>query len=177
MRDNGLIKSRSTIMNAGDYVKWTGKDLFGKFQFFGQIIQLKDKDGWTKLKIPGVGYEVSTSDESDAFEVIAKPKNWDTLNQHTVPHVKPGMSGDRIFEDQPTVVKPVEKHVKTASTAVQAPSSKGDTKQRVIEAYNALKVDGIHPQRSAAIEKFISMGIGKNTASTYQYNCKSDWCK
>lgn len=168
-------------MKVGQCVKYTGTDGFGKFTYIGEVVAVGLPNNFVELYIPNTGVMGFSQDDHDGqFQVITKPANFDQLKHDFIPRV--GTDGTR----EPYIEQPKPKQqIITASNVANKPApiakpkgAKGDNKLRAIELYNSLKVNGAHPSRQVAIDAFVNqLGFGKNTASTYQYNCKSDWCK
>lgn len=166
-------------MNAQDYVRWTGQDTQGKFKYLAQVIKTGLKDNFVELSIPGVG-TLFVQETDGAFEVIDKPKNFEKLNQHTVP--SSNKPDDRIFSEESTKTSPIVQKVaviKQPTIVSNVVSTDGvGNKQRAIDLYTTMIVDGVHPSRSDVIEAFVTkLGFKSTTASTYQSNCKREWCK
>lgn len=167
-------------MKVGQCVKYTGTDGFGKFTYIGEVIAVGLPNNFVELYIPNTGVMGFSQDENDSeFKVIAKPANFDQLKHDFIPRV--GTDGTREpYIDKPrSTIQSAPPNIHSNAPVVAKPKgAKGDNKLRAIELYNSLKVNGVHPSRQVAIDAFVSqLGFGKNTASTYQYNCKSDWCK
>lgn len=166
-------------MNKQDYVRWTGEDTQGKFSYFAQVIQLGLKDNFVELLIPGVG-TMFVQETDGAFKVINKPKNFDQLNQHMAPSST--NKDDRVFSEESTKATPIVQKqtvIKQPTIVSERVSTDGvGNKQRAIDLYTTMIVDGVHPSRGDVIEAFVTkLGFKSTTASTYQSNCKREWCK
>lgn len=169
-------------MQVNDIVKWQSTDQHGKFEYIGQVLALNvEKLGLTKMYVPSVG-QIFFHPEDGKAKVIPKPADFELLDQ-TRPVYNEMAAKARGGK------KAVQSDVKTvqvASKATPAPehsivaaiAAKGDNKSTAIALYNQLKVKhNGHPPRGEVINALMEHGFTKNTASTYQYNCKSVWCK
>ncbi len=144
-------------MKVNDIVVWTFKDADnGKFGYTGQIVAITND-------------RVEVDVEDEVFGSCTLGVELADGKFKVIGHGEPKPAR------KPVVVKSKPAKVKVAPT-VKRP--KGDTRTAAVELYKSMIVVGAHPSRAEVVNAFITkLGMGKNTASTYQHNCKTKWCR
>lgn len=170
-------------MQVNDIVKWQSTDQHGKFEYIGQVLALNvEKLGLTKMYVPSVG-QIFFHPEDGKAKVIPKPAEFELIDQTRPVYnemAAKARGGKKAVQSDVKPLQGASKATTLHNELEEFSTKKDDNKTRAIERYNLLKSDfnNTHPPRDVVMADFQQyLGFTKNTASTYQYNCKSDWCK
>lgn len=156
-----------TAMKEKDYVTWSGEEDGTKFSYKAQVVSVNEQA--VQLLVPNIG-TVTVELADGQFEVIKKPADFEQLVEH-VPVPQP----------EPSDVKKRQRSTTHGmmrnKSDMPGNNARGDIKMQTIAVYRSLMVDGAFPKRSDAVKHFVdTLHLSKNTASTYENNCKRRWC-
>lgn len=150
-------------MKLNDIVRWSFRDVDGLVEYTGVVVALTEDR--VELEVEGEG-TMGVNLLDGKFVVVGqaskrrKPKG--------VKPAKP-VKGVKTVKSKPVRAK------RAPNTKVVAGQS---NKELAVTMYRDLMAaHGGHPTRSVVVQAFVAGGFSKNTASTYQHNCKSKWCK
>lgn len=148
-------------MKLNDIVRWSFRDVDGLVEYVGTVVNLTEDR--VEIEVEDVGI-MGANILDGKFVVIgeAKAKRKKKAAAPVVP-VK--------------VAKKVTKPAK-AKRVVNRVVNGQSNKALAMAIYRDLVTKhGGHPTRSVVVQALIKeAGFQKNTASTYQHNCKTKWC-